>query len=190
MKYLLKELARQLKSVREAKGLSQRELGERGGVPQSHVSKIEAGDVDLRLSSLLEIGRALDLEVMLVPRKLVPLVEAMSRESRPAVPASAARSLRLLRDAVAAHKPLPPALRALGETLGDLSGRPLGAEVLVWVRKALRVLRRSGPIGAKMEAIAPAAQALRVARNRLAHGVSEESPQRPAYSLDEEDDDA
>ena len=59
----------ELKAARLAKGLSQRALSEGAGVPQSHISKIERGGVDLRHSSLVEIARALDLEVTLVPAK-------------------------------------------------------------------------------------------------------------------------
>jgi transcriptional regulator with XRE-family HTH domain len=43
--------------------MTQKELGQRVGLPQSHISKIEKGAVDLQLSSLVEIARALDFEV-------------------------------------------------------------------------------------------------------------------------------
>jgi transcriptional regulator with XRE-family HTH domain len=81
-KHSLKALVSVLKDARERKRLSQRALGERIGVPQSHISKIENGKVDLQASSLVELARALDLEVMLVPRSLVPAVEAMSRPAQ------------------------------------------------------------------------------------------------------------
>ena len=68
-----------LKAARAEKALSQRELSKEAGVPQSHISKIEAGAMDLQLSSLIEIARALDLEVLTVPRKLVPAVRAIVR---------------------------------------------------------------------------------------------------------------
>ncbi len=66
-----------LKTARRKKTLSQRELSARTGVPQSHVSRIESGAVDMKLSSLVELARVLDLEVMLVPRKAVPAVQAV-----------------------------------------------------------------------------------------------------------------
>ncbi len=72
-----------LKKAREAKGLSQRELGSRTGVPQSHISKIENGGTDIRLSSLIEIARALDLDLKLVPRKAVPAVDSIIRGTAP-----------------------------------------------------------------------------------------------------------
>lgn len=71
-----------LRAAREAKGLSQRALSKLVAVPQSHISKIETGGVDLRLSSLVEIARALDLEVVLIPRKNISAVQTITRQSR------------------------------------------------------------------------------------------------------------
>ncbi len=71
------ELAKALMRSRRGKGLTQRELGVRLGLPQSHISLIEQGKVDLRLSSLIEMARVLDLEVALVPRQLVPAVRSL-----------------------------------------------------------------------------------------------------------------
>lgn len=73
------DIAASLKAARKAKGLTQRELGQRVGLPQSHISKIESGAVDLQLSSLAEIARALELEVMLLPRRALPAVEGAVR---------------------------------------------------------------------------------------------------------------
>jgi transcriptional regulator with XRE-family HTH domain len=70
-----------LRAARERVGLTQRELGHRVGLPQSHVSKIESSAVDLQLSSLIEIARALDLELTLIPRTLLPAVRALQRTS-------------------------------------------------------------------------------------------------------------
>jgi HTH-type transcriptional regulator / antitoxin HipB len=68
-----------LKAAREKKGFSQRALSAKAGMPQSYISRMERGMVDLQLSSLIGLARALDLEVMTVPRKLVPAVEAVVR---------------------------------------------------------------------------------------------------------------
>ena len=86
MTYATEHLAGTLKNARRAKGLSQRALGKMAAIPQGHVSKIEAGAVDLRVSSLVELARALDLELMLVPRKTVPAVQSIVRgdAARPA----------------------------------------------------------------------------------------------------------
>jgi transcriptional regulator with XRE-family HTH domain len=77
----IEEIAQALRQARQAKGLSQRALSQRAGVPQGHISNIERGAVDLRLSSLVAIARVLDLEVALVPRKSVPAIEAIVRSA-------------------------------------------------------------------------------------------------------------
>jgi transcriptional regulator with XRE-family HTH domain len=69
----------QLRAVRLARHLSQKALGQRMGWPQGHVSAIENGKVDPRLSSLLEMARLLDQELVLVPRAVLPAVQAMLR---------------------------------------------------------------------------------------------------------------
>lgn len=72
-----------LKDARTAKGLSQRALSARIGVPQSHISKIENGRSDIRVSSLVEMARALDLDLKLVPRNAVPAVDSIIRSTLP-----------------------------------------------------------------------------------------------------------
>lgn len=62
--------------------MSQRALANLSGVPQSHISKIESGAVDLRLSSLVEIARALDMELKLVPRKGLSAVNSIIRSTQ------------------------------------------------------------------------------------------------------------
>ena len=79
MKYSLTDLAEKLKAAREAKGLSQRELGQLVGIPQSHISKIESGNVDMRVSSLTELARALNLELKIVPRRSLPAVKSKAK---------------------------------------------------------------------------------------------------------------
>ena len=84
MNYATENIIGSLKSARDAKGLSQRALSKRIGVRQSHISKIENGGTDIRLSSLIELARALDLEVKLVPRKAVAAVDSVVRRVAPA----------------------------------------------------------------------------------------------------------
>jgi DNA-binding XRE family transcriptional regulator len=79
MTYTAEEMARTLRAARLAKGLSQRELSGMAGVPQGHISRIESGAIDLRLSSLIGLARALDLEPMLVPRRTIPAVLSIIR---------------------------------------------------------------------------------------------------------------
>jgi HTH-type transcriptional regulator / antitoxin HipB len=66
----------QIRQAREAKNFTQGDLGKRIGQPQSSVSRIERGG-DLRVSTLLEMARVLDLEPMLIPKRLVPAVRAL-----------------------------------------------------------------------------------------------------------------
>lgn len=77
--YALEHLVNTLRAARVAGGLSQREISVKSDLPQSHISRIENGAVDLRTSSLVELARVLDLEVVLVPRRGVPAVRAIVR---------------------------------------------------------------------------------------------------------------
>jgi transcriptional regulator with XRE-family HTH domain len=77
--YALEHLVNTLRAARVAGGLSQREISVKSDLPQSHISKIENGAVDLRTSSLVELARVLDLEVVLVPRRGLPAVRAIVR---------------------------------------------------------------------------------------------------------------
>ncbi len=66
----------QIRKAREEKGLTQAELGLRLGQPQSSVSRVERGG-DVRLSTVLEIARTLELEPILIPKLFVPAVLAL-----------------------------------------------------------------------------------------------------------------
>ncbi len=66
----------QLRQSREVKGLTQSDMGARIGQPQSAVSRIERGG-DLRVSTLLEMARVLEMEPVLVPKQLIPAVQAL-----------------------------------------------------------------------------------------------------------------
>jgi HTH-type transcriptional regulator/antitoxin HipB len=67
-----------LAQARKQQRLSQAVLGQKLGMPQSHISKIEKGDVDLRLSSLVDMARLLGLELMLVPKAYAPIIQHMT----------------------------------------------------------------------------------------------------------------
>jgi transcriptional regulator with XRE-family HTH domain len=73
-------IAATLSAARHRAGLSQRELAAKLGIAQSHLSKIERSAIDPQVSSLVQIARALGLELMCVPRQLVPAVQALQRE--------------------------------------------------------------------------------------------------------------
>ena len=89
MDHAIKDITNELKLARQHKGLTQRGLSQKAGIPQSHISKIESGAVDIKLSSFIELARVLDLEITVVPRRFLPAIEAMlsqtpSDERRPA----------------------------------------------------------------------------------------------------------
>lgn len=78
-----------LAAARRRGGLNQKALAARIGADQSYISKVERGALDPQTSTIIEIARALGLELMLVPRQLVPAVQALRREiDREASPAS------------------------------------------------------------------------------------------------------
>jgi transcriptional regulator with XRE-family HTH domain len=82
MSYITEQILESLREARVRKGFSQRELSRRSGVPQSHISKIESGGVDLRMSSLIALARVLDLELFVAPKKLVPAIQSIIRSSQ------------------------------------------------------------------------------------------------------------
>ena len=75
--HMLQPIIEELVIARQAAKLSQRALGTKTGLAQSHISKIERGVVDPQLSNLLEFARSVGQELMLVPRQLVPAVRAL-----------------------------------------------------------------------------------------------------------------
>lgn len=72
MSRTLDHLGARIKELRRAKGFSQRQLGDLAGVPQAHISRIESGAVDLRLSSIAAIADALDHEFAVIPHRHRP----------------------------------------------------------------------------------------------------------------------
>ncbi len=72
-------ITEQLADARKAAGLSQQTLAERAGLSRMTVQRTESGQIDPRLSTLLEMARALGLELMSVPTELRPQLEAFVR---------------------------------------------------------------------------------------------------------------
>jgi transcriptional regulator with XRE-family HTH domain len=75
-------LRRELIDQRHKRGWSQAALGKRLGLPQTHISGIETGKVVPRFDTLLDLVRALDRDLLMVPRTLVPAVQALVRDHR------------------------------------------------------------------------------------------------------------
>jgi transcriptional regulator with XRE-family HTH domain len=82
LKGLPAEMRQELKEARSNKGWSQRDLGQRLGLPQMHVSGIESGKIVPRFDTLLDYVRGLDHDLVLVPRSLGPAVLALIREHK------------------------------------------------------------------------------------------------------------
>ncbi len=73
----MNEVLKSLKARRLELKLKQSELGGKLGLPQSHISKIEQGVTDPRLSTVTDMARLLDQELMLVPRELLPVIKSL-----------------------------------------------------------------------------------------------------------------
>jgi transcriptional regulator with XRE-family HTH domain len=204
MAYTNEEIIHALKNGRHAKGLSQRALSAHTGVPQSHISKIESGSTDIRLSSLIELARALDLEVKLVPRKALPAVDSIVRSTAPSVPLSAAKEwqrtlsavdkLRLTYPDLSALNKLQESLRTISQfkstdtylaTIKNLT-RPLN-DLQKYIDQFRQVDRAARLPTEKIKEIEEAANRVQSLRNQFLHTASPALP-RPAYRLDENDD--
>jgi len=191
-------IAKTLRKARENKGLSQRALSKKGGVPQSHISKIESGAVDLRLSSLIELARVLDLELALVPRKAVPAVQSIVRSSVSDINTTnrAFKELNRLQDALAT---LSKAGRATTEfaqlqrQLKEFQYFRIDDSVLEAFRVARKTLESLKGDAQSLGEIRKLKSSFENLRNAYAHSSSsihQIEQARPAYSLDEEDEDA
>jgi HTH-type transcriptional regulator / antitoxin HipB len=74
------DLLETLAAARQSKGLSQAALAAKIGLPQPHLSRLERGINTPQLDTLQNLAGALDLQLLLVPRALGPLVKAIMRE--------------------------------------------------------------------------------------------------------------
>jgi DNA-binding phage protein len=79
----ISDIAKLLRDERVRQNLSQREVAEKMGVPQAHISRLEAGS-DGRLSTMTHFARVLGLELMLVPKAMVKVVGGLGHDKAPA----------------------------------------------------------------------------------------------------------
>jgi transcriptional regulator with XRE-family HTH domain len=199
MGYDTQQITDRLREARTAKGLSQRDLSKLVGVPQAQISRIEANTVDLRLSSLIAIGRALDLEVTLVPRKAVPAVKSIMRQIGDQTPRHSpaiGKALNQIQDAIRAiqiQAPQLPNLEELKRAAAAINAMPVPKDYLKSLRNIRSAVEHITQSHEQIRAATEAACAITSLRNQIAHAIPQiERPDapRPAYSLDEEDDDA
>jgi transcriptional regulator with XRE-family HTH domain len=80
LRRLPEALRRELKEARRKRGWSQAALGQRTGLPQMHISGIETGKIVPRFDTLLDLVRVLDRDLLMIPRALVPAVQALIRD--------------------------------------------------------------------------------------------------------------
>lgn len=215
MSHSIEPVVAALKRARQDKALSQRALSAKTGLPQSQISKIENATVDLQASSLIALARALDLEIMLVPRPLVPAVQGILRSRPQQTSRKAAETLsknlnkaRRAADRLAARTPQLNELTTLSSTLEEVrrlqdsipiaqinrvleqAQAPLKA--IAEFQKAhddIEAFRKSVDISSRLSEINALARQLRAMRNAAMHGKSADaSPRLPAYTLDDEDD--
>lgn len=73
-------ISRQIKYARERAGLSQRELSRRMNLPQSYLSKVETGKLDIGSHNLQRLADALDLVPMLIAKRYVPTLRALEAQ--------------------------------------------------------------------------------------------------------------
>ncbi len=197
----IEEIAASLREARIAKALTQKALGQRVGLPQSHISKIEKGAVDLKLSSLVEIARALGLEIKLVPRNALPAVEGAVRAHGASVETSRALSLlnqqAQIADRIKANFPDLPQVEAFQNAIRSIPRLEFDAAQLKALDEALKPTRRlssiiegQGGVAALAKRLEEATSALRHFRNmQVQHApLIEAARQRPAYRLEEDDD--
>lgn len=196
--YATEHVTNTLRAARTARGLSQRELSVNSAVPQGHISRIENGSVDLRLSNLVALARALDLELMLVPRQSVPAVRSVARSAATDAPGPGKTGRRIRRELALMQETLgslPPQFRSrndLGQLrrhvreLSHFAPALLDIEVIRDVKQALDALVRGEGNPAAIRRPLARLQELRnaLAHNRIARDETE--PAQPAYSLEDD----
>ena len=199
MNYETEHIVTAIKDARVRKGFSQRELSANSGVPQAQISKFENGSVDLRISSLVALVRALDLELELVPRKAVPAVKSIVRSTAqsPTIdPATYAKAHAVV------HKFLL-SLDNLEAPAKEVERLSANLQLLEKIRIPSIEIKNFENLIKKIEAFQNAsfdtrklsliAQRAETLRNQIAHAPALSDQNllpKPAYSLDEEDDDA
>lgn len=75
----LHELGDLLRHARFSAGLTQEQVADLAGISRPRYRDIETGAAAARVTTLMNVSRALGLEMMLVPQAMVPAVRALMR---------------------------------------------------------------------------------------------------------------
>ena len=75
----LLQIGRLLKTKRKNLGLTQEQVAGMAGISRPRYREIETGSAAARTTTLINIARALGLEIMLIPQAMVPAVDALLR---------------------------------------------------------------------------------------------------------------
>jgi HTH-type transcriptional regulator/antitoxin HipB len=75
-------IADRIRNARLGHGLSQVELAQKLGITQGTISRAERDDGDIRLGTLLELIRALDLDLVVIKRSQRALVDRLTADLR------------------------------------------------------------------------------------------------------------
>lgn len=195
-RYSSEHIAKTLREARLRKGWSQRELSARAHMTQAQISRIENGEVNLQLSSLVELARSLDLDVQLVPRGALPAVAAVVKETDDRSRERAARDtlnqlVGLAAQAEQRHA-YDGSIAVLGNAVRELLpvapllANPFATSIIrAATEKFERLIDTNEIAMSDGRAVLRLARELRDLRNFHIHASSPE--ERPAYSLDDED---
>nr|WP_234835903.1 helix-turn-helix transcriptional regulator [Sinorhizobium meliloti] len=176
--------------------MSQRELSARSGLTQSHISQIERGTMEPGLGSLVDVARALDLEIVLAPKKLMPAIRNIldSASASSDVLTSDQRKLvgRLERWFAQHRGGFGSASEAdtFKDSLALLRHLPLSAEEMDTFNEATARIDRWQADPPSRQELSRIARAVRHLRNAAVHRDRDDAVPRSAYALDEEDDNA
>lgn len=190
MRYVLEDIGATLKVARERLGLSQRELADAAGTDQARISKIESGDIDLRLSSLVDLARTLGIELVLADRRHLPAIDALLDE--PVGEADPRRKARIIRSigehlrSLLSEVPQDRRLQQAINALGTLAMAGLTQAEFALLEGAN--VKLSGAKPDTLPNLRPLLDAMIKLRNAKTHGVSDAAGQQPAYTLDDDDE--
>ncbi|MBX4904924.1 helix-turn-helix transcriptional regulator [Rhizobium bangladeshense] len=194
MAYKTEHITQQLRAAREGQKVSQRELSARSGLTQSHISQIERGTMEPGLGSLVDVARALDLEIVLAPKKLMPAIRNILDSSSTSndVLTSDQRKLVARLERWLAQFGDGAGTRADADIFKDslalLRHLPLTPDELDMLKRAAERLETSRADKMSRQEMGAIAREIRQLRNAAVHRDRDDAVPRSAYALDEDDD--